>query len=48
MHRFHWVTIVKVNSFKEDYLKKVIRWSYQKALASLPKRIQAEVNTHQE
>ena len=48
MHRFHWVTIVKVKSFKEDYLKEVIRWSYQKALASLPKRIQAEVNTHQE
>ena len=45
MHRFHWVTIVKVKSFKEDYLKEVIKWSYQKAVSSLPKKTQAEINS---
>jgi len=43
MHRFHWVSIVRVNSFDEDYLVELIHWSYQKAVCSLPKKIQAEI-----
>jgi len=43
MHRFHWVTIVEVGEFYEDYLIELIQWSYNKALSSLPKKIQAEI-----
>lgn len=43
MHRFHWVTVVNVASFDADYLKELIEWSYQKALSSLPKKVQREV-----
>lgn len=43
MHRFHWVTVVNVASFDADYLKELIAWSYQKALSSLPKKVQGEV-----
>ncbi|GMR05625.1 MAG: hypothetical protein BMS9Abin25_0200 [Gammaproteobacteria bacterium] len=43
MHRFHWVTIVDVGDFYEDYLKELIHWSYQKAVSSLSKKIQAEI-----
>ena len=46
MQRFHWVTIVKVNSIDELYLKELIDWSYNKALKSLPKKIQIEINTN--
>jgi len=45
MARFHWVTLVDVEEMQEDYLKELILWSYQKALSSLPKKIQTEVNT---
>lgn len=44
MHRFHWISIVDVNTFDEEYLKVLIQWSYKKALSSLPKRIQREIN----
>ncbi len=43
MHRFHWVTVVDVKSVDEEYLKDLVRWSYNKALASLPKKVQAEL-----
>ena len=43
MHRFHWVTIVKVSYFDEEYLNELIQWSYQKALSSLPKKVQAKL-----
>ena len=43
MGRFHWVTIVDVLTLPADYLKELIGWSYDKALAGLPKRRQAEV-----
>jgi len=45
MHRFHWVTIVEVDAFYEDTLIELIRWSYDKALGSLPKKIQTEIET---
>lgn len=37
MGRFHWVTIVEVDAFPEDYLAELVEWSYQKALKSLSK-----------
>lgn len=43
MHRFHWITIVDVSSFDEEYLQELIHWSYHKALSALPKKIQAEI-----
>jgi len=45
MHRFHWVTIVEVGAFYEDTLIELIRWSYDKALNSLPKKIQVKIET---
>ncbi len=44
MHRFHWVTVVDVQSMDDGYLKSLVQWSYSKALASLPKKVQAELN----
>ncbi|UXI69532.1 MmcQ/YjbR family DNA-binding protein [Tahibacter amnicola] len=38
MGRFHWITIVDVSRFPEDYLLELLEWSYQKALSSLKKR----------
>lgn len=35
MSRFHWITIVDVRSMPEDYLKELVQWAYDKALASL-------------
>ena len=43
MHRFHWVTLVRVESMNSDYLKELIVWSYRKALLSLPKKIQKQI-----
>lgn len=43
MGRFHWVTIVDVDSVPAVYLQELISWSYHKALGSLPKRRQAEI-----
>lgn len=40
MHRFHWVTVVDVESMPEAYLTELIRWSYGKALSSLTKKAQ--------
>ena len=45
MARFHWVTVVNIESMNEAYLQELILWSYQKALRSLPKKIQAQVKT---
>jgi len=44
MHRFHWVTIVNVQLVHEEYLKELVNWSYQKALSSLPKKVQKAIN----
>lgn len=43
MHRFHWVTIVKTEAMDGDYLKKLITWSYNKAVSSLPARVRKEL-----
>jgi len=43
MHRFHWVSIINVNEMDEQYLKELINWSFDKALNSLPKKIQKQV-----
>lgn len=43
MHRFHWVSIVNTLAFDEAYLQQLIEWSYQKALAGLPKKAQREL-----
>lgn len=43
MARFHWVTIVHVQSVPEDYLRELVGWSYRKALASLPKSKQMQI-----
>ncbi|UTY56992.1 MmcQ/YjbR family DNA-binding protein [Massilia sp. erpn] len=37
MARYHWVTIVNVRAFPEDYLRELVQWSYERALASLSK-----------
>lgn len=43
MGRFHWVTIVNVQLFPQDYLVELVQWSYDKALSGLskPKRLAA-------
>ena len=33
--RYHWITIVNVSGFPAPYLKDLVRWSYQRALAAL-------------
>ena len=43
MHRFHWVSIVDVSLFDQHYLKELVRWSYEKAASSLPKKVLAEI-----
>ena len=41
--RFHWITIEQIESVGEEYLEELILWSYQKAVASLPKKLQQEI-----
>ncbi len=41
MGRFHWITIVNVDTFNEGYLKELIQHSYQKAFSSFSKKRQA-------
>ena len=43
MGRFHWVTMVKIESVPDDYLVELLMWSYQKAFTSLSKKKQAEL-----
>lgn len=43
MHRFHWVSVVTLNSLPQEYLQELITWSYQKALTSLSKKKQVEL-----
>ena len=47
MARFHWVTIVDVQAFPQDYLLELVHWSYQRACSSLSrtKRMAAGVNS---
>ncbi len=43
MGRFHWITIVNIDFFDEEYLKDLVRWSYNRAVSSLSKKAQAEI-----
>lgn len=43
MGRYRWVTIVDVRTVPAHYLKELIAWSYDRALAGLSKRRQAEI-----
>jgi predicted DNA-binding protein (MmcQ/YjbR family) len=47
MGRFHWVTIVKIQSMPPDYLAELVEWSYHKALAALPRKKQNEISAAQ-
>ena len=38
MHRFHWLTIVKIETISDSNLKEWVTWSYQKAFQSLRKK----------
>lgn len=44
MHRFHWVTIVKVSEFDPAYLTELIDWSYRKACSTLGEKTKQELN----
>ncbi|MFZ6653747.1 MmcQ/YjbR family DNA-binding protein [Undibacterium sp. TJN19] len=43
MGRFHWVTIVDITTFPEDYLLELLAYSYRKALSGLTKKRQTEI-----
>jgi predicted DNA-binding protein (MmcQ/YjbR family) len=43
MHRFHWVSIVNVNTIDTAYLKELIEDSYQKAFLSLSQKRQLQL-----
>jgi predicted DNA-binding protein (MmcQ/YjbR family) len=41
--RYHWITIVNVSSFPAVYLEELVDASYQRALGSLSKAMQAAI-----
>jgi predicted DNA-binding protein (MmcQ/YjbR family) len=43
MARYHWVTIVDVSSFPEQYLVELVEWSYRKAFNSLSRKKRLEI-----
>lgn len=43
MQRFHWVTVVDVNSVESTVLIELINWSYQKAFSGLTKKRQKQI-----
>lgn len=43
--RYYWITIVNVRHFPADYLAELIAGSYRKALHSLSRKRQMELNT---
>ncbi|WP_020410404.1 MmcQ/YjbR family DNA-binding protein [Hahella ganghwensis] len=46
MHRSHWISIVDVASFDETYLQELIEWSYDKAVKSLSKKDQLQIQSY--
>jgi predicted DNA-binding protein (MmcQ/YjbR family) len=38
MARYHWVTIVDVNTFPQQYLIELVEWSYHQSFHSLSRR----------
>jgi predicted DNA-binding protein (MmcQ/YjbR family) len=43
MGRFHWVTIVNIESLPDDYLRELLEWSYQKAYTALTRKKREEI-----
>jgi predicted DNA-binding protein (MmcQ/YjbR family) len=43
MHRFHWVTVVRVAAMDTTYLRELVVWSHQRALSALPKKVQRAI-----
>lgn len=43
MGRYHWITIVDVLKFPEDYLRELVHCSYERALDSLSKTRRKEL-----
>jgi len=43
MARYHWVTIVDVSNFPEEYLVELVEWSYRKAFNSLSRKKRLEI-----
>jgi len=43
MGRYHWITIVDVLKFPEDYLRELVQCSYERALDSLSKARRKEL-----
>lgn len=43
MGRYHWVTIVKIESVPSQYLADLVAWSYQKAFAALTRKKQNDI-----
>ena len=48
MARFHWVTIVRLNSLPPDYLAELVEWSYKKAVSALSGQRRAELTAGRE
>ncbi len=44
MGRFHWVTVVHVQQMDAGYLRALIDESYHRAVSSLSKKLQVEIN----
>ncbi|OZG72815.1 hypothetical protein BTA51_12610 [Hahella sp. CCB-MM4] len=45
MHRYHWISVVEVDKFDENYLRELIQWSYHKVIASLSKKDQLQIKS---
>jgi len=45
MGRYHWISIVKVEQFPDDYLHELVQCSYRKALGSLSKKKQLAIHS---
>ena len=43
MGRFHWVTVVNVQTMPAEYLRELVTWSYRRAVESLSKGKQAKL-----
>lgn len=44
MGRFHWVTVVNVQTMPTEYLRELVAWSYRRAVESLSKGKQAKLH----
>ena len=44
MGRFHWITVVSVQTMPTKYLRELVEWSYRRAVESLSKGKQAKLH----